>query len=365
MALILLSAVGGVIWLVVTAQASTWDFRYNLWAPTHLLLRGKSPYDLRPLYEAGNAVWLPMVIGAFLPLGALPLPQASMLWLLANIGAAVGTVWIVAEAKRPSPLVLALALTAIGLYPRTLAHMRLGQFSLLAVLLYLVSALLLQRRRWGWAALAAAVALAKPQLGVLALLGLMVSAYRRQQWRGVFRFGTAVALWCVALTLPLFLLHPAWIPDFLQALRQNPDWVQPSLFSMLPLWFGPAGLIGWGLLFLLALILNVWLWWKRPFLEAMCWSLALTPLVSPYIWSWDFVLLLPLFVRGLFHFRRPAARLLLIGGYLFNWWALVRVTLTSDGSEQFFWWGSWLLIWVVLLGMWVEGRFSAQEAAGS
>jgi hypothetical protein len=360
--IVLATIAAAVVWLVATSQIGGWDFRNNLWAPSHLLLRGKSPYDLSSLYELGNPVWLPMVIGAFFPLGVLPLPQAAMVWRLASLGVIVGIVWMVAEQKRPSLLPFTLGLLAIALYPRTIAHLQLGQFSLLAALLYLLSVRLVQRRKIGWAALPVALALAKPQLGILAVMGLIIMVYRQDKASGAGQFLLAVLGWCGLLVLPLFLLYPGWIPDFILSLRQNPSWLQPSLFSLLPIWLGWVGWVIWGLLFVLVVVAVSRFWWQQPGLEAMCWSLALTPLVSPYIWSWDFVLVLPLFVWGLFHWQRIGIRVWLLAGYLVSWALIMQVVLSSDGSDHHFWWGSWLLVGIMALSFWLERHYFLKSA---
>lgn len=57
------------IWLVCNNPFDFGDFRHNLWAPTHLLLRGESPYLIKTLFPNKHAVWLPMAVGLFFPLG--------------------------------------------------------------------------------------------------------------------------------------------------------------------------------------------------------------------------------------------------------------------------------------------------------
>jgi hypothetical protein len=359
------AAVAGIVWLVTNSQIGGWDVRNNLWAPSHLLLNGQSPYDLSSLYELGAAVWLPMAIGAFFPLGALPHEQAAMVWLLTSLAAVVGIVWLVADRQRPLPLLFGLALLMVYLYPRTIAHLLLGQFSLLAVLLYLLSRHLLLRQYIWLSALLVALALTKPQLGIFALSGLLIAAYRLDATRGTLRFAAAIVTWIGLLTLPLFLLYPAWIPDFIQALRENQSWLQPSLFSLLPIWLGWPGRLMWALLFVLLLSLNGWLWWKWPCLETLCWSLALTPLASPYIWSWDFVLLLPLLVWGIFHFRSLTARGTLIVGYLINWGLMFWTILGSDGSDHHFWWASWFIVSIALIAQLIERLDTATAHAAN
>jgi hypothetical protein len=358
--IIVVGFVAAAVWLVANSRIGGWDFRNNLWAPAYLLLQGESPYDLSGLYEVGNPVWLPMVIGAFFPLGLLPLSQAAMIWRLLNVGVMVGLVWMVAEQKRPSLILFALGVLAIALYPRTIAHIQLGQISLLAAFLYLLAVLLMQRQRLWLAALPVALALAKPQLGILAVMGLLIMVYRQQQAQGMIRFVLAIGGWCVLLTLPLFLLYPGWPADFVLALGRNPSWLQPSLFSLLPVWLGWWGWVVWAVLLVLVVGINGRIWWQQPGLMAMCWSLALTPLVSPYIWSWDFVLLFPLFVWSLFHWRHWQTRGLLIAGYLVNWALMIGVIFGTDGSDQHFWWGSWLLIAVIVAGSGWEQRLLAQ-----
>jgi hypothetical protein len=263
------------------------------------------------------------------------------------------------------PLLFGLALLMVYLYPRTIAHLLLGQFSLLAVLLYLLSRHLLLRQYIWLSALLVALALTKPQLGIFALSGLLIAAYRLDATRGTLRFAAAIVTWIGLLTLPLFLLYPAWIPDFIQALRENQSWLQPSLFSLLPIWLGWPGRLMWALLFVLLLSLNGWLWWKWPCLETLCWSLALTPLASPYIWSWDFVLLLPLLVWGIFHFRSLTARGTLIVGYLINWGLMFWTILGSDGSDHHFWWASWFIVSIAFIAQLIERLDTATAHAAN
>jgi hypothetical protein len=55
------------------------DFYNELWGPAHLLVRGESPYDTSSLNADLPAVWPPMAIGVFAPLGWLSEKTASRL----------------------------------------------------------------------------------------------------------------------------------------------------------------------------------------------------------------------------------------------------------------------------------------------
>src|ERR1041384_5969417 len=86
---------------VIRSTAFTcWDFRNNLWGPSFLLTHGQSPYRVSTLFELGNAVWMPMVIGLFFPLGFLTLQQASNLWFVFNLIWILLIVWISSGSRR-------------------------------------------------------------------------------------------------------------------------------------------------------------------------------------------------------------------------------------------------------------------------
>ena len=64
-----------------------WDFRNNLWGPSHLLVTGKSPYAIKQLFPDTNAVWLPQIIGLLFPMGWLPFDFAARIGTAVSIAA--------------------------------------------------------------------------------------------------------------------------------------------------------------------------------------------------------------------------------------------------------------------------------------
>jgi len=269
-----------------------WDFRNNLWGPARLLLGGHSPYEIKRLFPDTNAVWFPQAIGFFFPLGALSFGQAAQVWLLLNLAALGGLIFHFSRPSGLRPLALAAVVAASLLFPGTVEHIRLGQISLLVALALTFSAHL--QARWGASGLLAALALGKPQLCLLVLPGILLQRTRQERLVGSARWLGGLVLAWLALLVPLFVAAPNWLPAFAAALHENNAWAQPSLLSMLRSAFGPAnGFWLWLLLLGLAQIGNAHLWRRLPTRQATAWSLALTCLVSPYLWSWDFVLLLP------------------------------------------------------------------------
>lgn len=361
---------------VRTVELSAWDFRNNLWGPAHLLVNGQSPYDIAQLFTGSNAVWMPTVIGAAFPLGWLPEPTATSLWAVLNLTAYIAlialTLWLAADGDwlhhRPAPVWLAAALIGTLLFPPFVSLMVLGQVGVMVALLLMLAAVLIRSRLW-LSALFLVLAAAKPQLLVLAGPGLVAAAWRDHGWLGaawLIRWGL---LWSALLTLPLWIAHPGWLVDFRAALASNPGWGQPSTLTALRLALGTApGVIVWSGVSLLVMVfvLRGWLQGGGAAQEdavTMLWSLALTPLVTPYVWTWDFVLMVPALVWTLFRVPARSGRWLLVGGYVVAWLLTVYIRVTTDNSDLRFWWLSWLLVALIaaswLLARWLERQRAA------
>ncbi len=361
---ILLAAGVGAIWYLSTLQFIGGDLHNNLWGPARLLVHGQSPYDTRVLQQPADIpwlppVWLPMAIGLFFPLGWLTVYQASQLWLIGSISILIVTIWLVGGGPRPPIVPFALSGLAAFMFPPTLSHLGLGQFTVLSTLALLLSARFVTRPRYLLAGFLVAVALAKPQLGALVVPGLFVAYGRLYRLGGVLSFVGALVLWIVLLIVPLWIAHPAWFSDFVTALRQNQEWAQPSLFTLLRLQWGTAGWLLWGLLAAGLFGANAWLWLKYPPENAVIWSLALTPLVTPYIWSWDFAILVPLMTYAFFHLEFKPARLLFGLGYVSCWCLMVWVRFNTDNSDHRFWWIPWLIVAGACAAYLIDARLSA------
>ncbi len=155
-----------------------WDFRNNLWAPAHLLVNMHSPYEITGMFPDSNAVWFPMVLGLFFPLGWLTLTQASVFWLLITVSAAIALIFLSTGKSRPKPWLLAIGLIMVFIQPRVYAHLKLGQITILATLFLLLAAYALENKIFFGAAVLVSVALSKPQLGVFVVPGIFLSVYR-------------------------------------------------------------------------------------------------------------------------------------------------------------------------------------------
>lgn len=341
--LIAVVVLGAAVWFILTQSFTSWDFRNNLWGPTHLLLTGRSPYIISQLFTGSNSVWLPTSIGAYLPLGLLPEAQATNLWAVMNIVLYGVVIWLSTHQRRPALIWLSLAGIGLYIFPSFVSLVTLGQFGVLATFLMLLAARQSEINRPILVGLLVALATAKPQLIVLPVLGLLLAFWKHGRGSAA-RFIVATAIWCAVMTLPLWLFYSDWIPGLRAALGSNPPWHQPSAFVLLPHHLGAAGAIIYGLLALGAFAANWRVWQIMPPSRAVAWSLALNLLITPYAWSWDFVLLVPLIVQLLFALKNGWLKLIYLAGYGVCVYLMIALRFSSDNSDWLFWWVPWLLM---------------------
>lgn len=355
-ALILVFVGIGAVWSIQNLRLEGHDFYTNLWGPSHLITQGKSPYNLDPLYDEKRAVWFPMAIGLFFPFGWLSQSQAINVWFLCNLGMIAGIIFVISHPKRPSPVLFGLAMVAMLVFPPMVGHLKLGQFTLLMTLLMLVLVQHMARLPILGASLILVLILTKPQLAILTLPGFLLAYMRLHHAPQTLRLLGVMFGWGIVLCIPLFVASTQWPQDFFRQLQDNPDWKQPSTSDLLTAEFGQMGFLMWGGLASLGFGVNLWGWWKLPARDAVVWSLAFTPLITPYVWSWDFVLLLPLLIQCFFQCSRSFARIVLIIGYIAGWIGMVRVVSNPNFSDDRYWWVTWYCLGVILVAYTIHAR---------
>jgi hypothetical protein len=358
---LLLFAAAMAIWYLQQNPILGWDFNNNIWIPAKLLIGGQSPYRVDLLHEAGNAVWMPAIIGISAPLGWLSFPTASNLWFLVNLTALSAIIALLAARQRPPVALVAITAMMAAAFPPTITHLRLGQFTILATFLFLAVAFLKERLPLPIAALMLALALSKPQLGLLVVPGLLLAYYREDGRKRALQLLGLILLWSVVLAAPLFLGSANWIGDFVAALLKNPSWVHPSMWLLLPRHLGPIGLWLWVVIVLILGVVSLRLWFTHKREEAILWSLALTPLLTPYIWSWDFVMVLPLFASTVMASKSRLQLAILGLGYLLCWLIVWQIA-ASDPNNVRYWWIPWFMILLVLLARFA-GKSHKKRAA--
>jgi hypothetical protein len=342
----------------------SWDFRNGLWGPPHLLAHRQSPYNIHATFSASNSFWMPVIIGLFLPIGLLPMQWASNIWLLLNMAALFLVTAVAAGPHRKSALWVCLAALALAIFPSSMEVFRQGQVSL--VLLAALVVLAASRGKLGSVVTGAllAISLTKPQLAALFLPAYFVVLLREQGLRKVLQIGLWMLIWIGLLCLPLFLLFPNWLPDLRHNLAINNPWFYPSLYSYL---INSTGLHGLAvplaaIYWLIGLGLAVFLAMRLDGFEALLWTLAITPLFSPVIWSWDFVLMYPLLVHLALKCESGIAARVIYWGYGVCTVVFILMRFRSVVLDQYTAWVPILLIAVALLSWGLSRRVRVDGA---
>jgi hypothetical protein len=331
-------------------QFISWDFRNNLWSVAYLLLNGQEPYSVYQQFPGTNALWLPMTVGLFLPLGLLDPSIASSLWLLANIAMLGSIIWMTLGTKRPSLLLFTLVLLIIFLSPFVISHLYYGQITIFFVLMVLLAVKLRHLFAGFLVGLLVAASLAKPQLAFLVLLGFMISSWKDKKLNGILIFMSGIALGVLVLSLPFWVASPNWWRGYLDALQHNPAWAHPNLFTFMQTLFGGPGLVVWALIALSIFLVNIIIWTKYHPETALVWSLALTTLVTPYLFSYDFVLLVPLFCWVLFRSKMLIKQIFLTLGWLAGSGFMLWMRFSTENDDRLYWWFPILIItWVLMV----------------
>lgn len=149
-------------------------------------------------------------------------------------------------------------------------------------------------------------------------------------WGRIFIMG-------LLLCLPLFAAYPNWIPDAIISMRNNLPWSYPSLYILFERFFGTWGHFLWVFTSLFVTGANFWLWKKLPIKNAVYWSLALAPLATPYVGSWDFVVLFPLLISTYVNVNWKRKIFLWIA-YCIAWIGMARIQMLEVSHNHYFWW---------------------------
>lgn len=344
-------------WLFKQLTAPRMDFYNELWGPAYLLAQGKSPYDTSGLNTNLPAAWFPMAIGFFSPLGWLPENSALQVWYVFNIIEICAIIYMAQGDNRSAYNTVILALLSF-FFPPTLNHFSLGQISITVTLCLVLAIHFANKERHWLSAFFIALSFSKPHLALLAGLGLSYHYYLRGKTRGMTAFWGRTLVISFALCVPLFIAYPNWIPDAIVSMTQNPPWLYPSLFILFQRYFGEWGVVLWGVTSIFTIWLCYFLWKKLPPAQAMVWSLALAPLLSPYVGSWDFVILLPLLIST-FAKIDWGRKVLIIILYAMAWYGMALVQMQESSHNHFFWWVPlWFLGMSALVTNWKTNHSS-------
>lgn len=337
-----------IIYFTFSAQFTSWDFRNNLWAPTYLITQSESAYDIKLIFNDSNSIWFPQVIGLFFFLGFLPQYIATNIWLILNVALLLILIrYLIQQSdyKKIKPLFLGILVLSVFLFPPTIRHLILGQVDILLTMALIAGVYSIERRQLLLGGFLFALALVKPQHCIVVLPSVFVYlSFTKRAIQDILKLLLATCFFVVLQTAPLWFSSSIWIDDFLLNLQENPNWAQPGIFSILHNSLGAIGLVFWFIIYATIIVLNFQIWSKSRPEKAVLWSLASTAIISPYLWSWDFVLLLPLLIDTTIRLSNTLSRLILFTFYVICFFGSIFVLQGGAASDEVLWWLPFVLI---------------------
>lgn len=329
----------------------SWDFRNNLWGPSNLLIQHRSPYNIHAIFDASNAIWMPVVIGLFFPIGYLPLQWASNLWFLLNFLSLCLLVILMLKDIKRSIIWVPLTIFALVLFPSTVSHLVLGQISLMICLALFILIKYQNRLKPLIIGLLLAFSFTKPQLVLLFLPAFLFVYFRSKTVKQFIAVILSSIMWIILLCAPLFIFYPNWIPDFFHNFAINNAWFYPSIYSFLLAGSVSSGiaLILAGIYLLIGVGLSIYLTFKLDESESLLWCLAITPIFSPIIWSWDFVLIFPLIIYLAIAKKSKSSSWILFSGLGACFLAFTLMKLFKLVNEQLTFWVPLAMVLTLLI----------------
>ncbi len=351
-----------------SAQFMSLDFRNNLWAPAYLLTQRESAYNINSIFNDSNSIWFPQVVGLFFFLGFLPQHLATNIWLILNIVLLLILIRCLIRQsghEKIKPLYLGILALSVFLFIPTIRHLTLGQVDILLMMALIAGVYSIGRQQLILGGFLFAVALVKPQHCIVVLPSVFIYLlFIKSALQDILKLFLAICFFVILQTAPLWFSGSAWINDFLSNLQRNPDnWAQPSIFSALRN-FGTIGFIFWFVIYIAIIVINFQVWSKNKPENSVLWSLASTAIISPYLWSWDFVLLLPLFVDTTIRLSNLFSKLILFVFYAACLIGSVFALQGGSASDEVLWWLPLVLMTGIAISIVIDKKTPCFIAGG-
>lgn len=358
-------AIAGTIGLVLLLGACFWVHALRLradvanrdfmayWTTSRLLALHQNPYDSAAIFQmeksegslASHAMVMrnpPWALFLAVPLGWFDAPTAGFLWLIAVIGAGLGSLQLI----RP-PQLKQIPLILIFFAP-VLICVETEQTSLF-VLLGLALFTSLEQKRPFCAGAALVLVLLKPHVLFIFLMVLALDLCRRRKLAllaGFFAGFTAANLTALAVS-------PGIWREYLASMRQEglQNYIYPNMANVLRLLIGGRAIWPLALPGLVAAVWAVQYWWKHR--DGWNWPVrmpliaAISIFVAPYSYPYDNVLFWPAVLAGWPRASRVARTVLVVLNI-----AVMAVTLCANnvGSPLYLWTGPAWMLWCVYAG---------------
>lgn len=360
---------------------------FTFWLSGRLPWLGQNPYSIPDWVNSHytyGATWIPETIFPYpLPfvlitaaLGALPIETAYILWVtLAQVLIALCILWLATHWEGLNrQLYVVFLLVATIFNGNVYLGLMTGTFTTLFLVFLTTALYFMETRRPLLAGVAlAGLALKPPLLIIVALIGLWLLF--RRNWKAIGGMLLGGLGW---LGIGL-LLDPAWVQKFLrigESLFNKRLGYQPTILSYARLACAgdiDCAFLWYGLIVVALTGLFAWLVWKKretlsPLMVFSA-AVALGLLLPPYLWSYDYTLLLIPICYIVFDLIRRRAT------YVYSTLFLLLLDAMSIGGLVLFWmnpanetlsiqrdmWSIWVALLVLSITWWMVFRAPRTE----
>jgi hypothetical protein len=283
---------------------------FTFWLSGHMEWTGEHPYSTTEWvngHHTNGAVWIPNKIFPYplplalltAPLGFLPIERAYILWdMLAQVLIALCILWLARRWEGLNRQAYAMfVLVATILNGNVFLGLMTGTIAALFLVFLTLSLYFMETRRPLLAGIMlAGLALKPPLLTVVVLIGVWMLI--RRNWKAI----GGIVLGGVGLFVIGLIQDPLWVSKFLGAgenLLGMRLGHQPTILSYTRLACSAnmtCAFISYALVALMLVALFVFFVWKKQTvlspLMAYSAAIALGVLLPPYIWSYDYTLLI-------------------------------------------------------------------------
>lgn len=355
---------------------------FTFWLSGRLLWLGQNPYstsDWVNNHHIFGAIWIPNEIFPYplplslimAPLGLLPIEKAYILWVtLAQALIAMCILWLAKLWEGLNrQLFVVFLLVATILNGNVFLGLMTGTFATIFLVFLTLALYFMEKRRPLLAGIAlAGLALKPPFLMILGLIGLWFLF--RRSWKAIGGIVLGGLGW---LVIGLF-QDIGWVQKFLmvgESLLNKRLGHQPTILSYTRLacaGFLDCAFMLYGLIVVALIGLFAWLVWKKgktlsPLMVFSA-AIALGVMLPPYLWSYDYVLLIiPICYIAFDLIRRRTT-------YLYSTLFLLLLDVLSIGGLVMFWmnpandtlsiqrdmWSIWVAVLVLVTTWWMVFR---------
>ena len=310
-AICLALASAAAFYIVAHTHMENQDF-FSFWAAGKLVLAGLDPYsemDWLRAHQLAGSTWLenptfvyPLPVALlFVPLALLPLPSAATVWLVISQMLILGAVVLTTAALdwRRARRFLPFLILGVCFFRPTIVTIANGQLSSLPLFATAAASYFWARGRWFWAGALIALIALKPTSAIVFLPAVCIWLLWHRQFRGLAGVGvTLFLLWSTTA-----LVRPDWLFDWIAIGQSKVTYTWSYTFP--PTAWGWLSMLtrlgrGWTLyaagVAAGAMLLALWITSRKPgeeqWLMIVGVVLPTALFATPYLWNYDYVMLL-------------------------------------------------------------------------